>query len=124
MTSPPSLLRGVRGAITVDRDDPDAIRDATTEMLRALLERNGLDDDRLVSMLFTMTPDLRAEFPAVAAREMGLRHVPLLCAAEIDVPGAIGRCIRVLVHCYMPPAAAVRHVYLREARALRTDLAD
>ncbi|HWH13127.1 MAG TPA: chorismate mutase [Miltoncostaeaceae bacterium] len=124
MSEPPATLRGLRGAITVDADDAGAIRAATTEMLTAILERNGLGDDGLVSMLFTLTPDLRAEFPAVAAREMGLSHVPLLCATEIAVPGAIPRCIRVLVHCYMPGDRAPRHVYLREARALRSDLAD
>jgi len=118
----PVLLRAVRGAITVEADTPDQVRRATTEMMHALLERNALASEQMVSILFTMTPDLRAEFPAVAAREMGLSGVPLLCAAEIDVPGAMARCIRVLVHCYMPAQRAVRHVYLREARQLRMDL--
>lgn len=122
--TPTPVLRGVRGAITVDDDSAEAIRTATAEMVGALLERNGLAADALVSMLFTMTPDLRAEFPAVAAREMGLSTVPLLCATEIAVPGSLTRCIRVLVHCYMPPADAVRHVYLRDARRLRSDLAE
>jgi len=124
MSQPPAVLRAVRGAITVDVDDAQAIRAATTEMITTILERNGLAGDGLVSMLFTLTPDLRAEFPAVAAREMGLSHVPLLCATEIDVPGAMGRCIRVLVHCYMPGDRAPRHVYLRDARRLRSDLAE
>jgi chorismate mutase len=118
----PAVLRAVRGAITVDADTPEDIRAATTELMTAILERNALDVPEMVSILFTLTPDLRAEFPAVAAREMGLSAVPLLCAGEIDVPGAMPRCIRVMVHCYMPPQRPVRHVYLREARQLRTDL--
>lgn len=122
MTRTPSTLRAVRGAITVDVDDAEAIRAATGEMLAALVERNGLDHDDMVSMFFTLTPDLRADFPAVAARAMGLSHVPLLCAVEIDVPGAMPRCIRVMVHCHMPADRPVRHVYLGEARALRPDL--
>lgn len=118
----PVILRAVRGAITVDADEAEAIRQATTELMTTLLERNALETGDMVSILFTLTPDLRAEFPAVAAREMGLSSVPLLCAAEIDVPGAMARCIRVMVHSYMPNQRPVRHVYLREARQLRTDL--
>lgn len=117
-----AVLRAVRGAITVDADTPEEIRAGTTELMTALLDRNALEAPEMVSILFTLTPDLRAEFPAVAAREMGLSSVPLLCAGEIDVPGAMRRCIRVMVHCYMPPQRPVRHVYLREARQLRTDL--
>ena len=117
-------VRAVRGAITVDEDTPDAIREATAELLGALLERNGLDTDDLISMIFTTTPDLRAEFPAVAAREIGLSQVPLLCASEINVPGALGRCIRVMVHAELPDGAPVRHVYLRDARQLRTELSE
>lgn len=125
MTGPtPLALRAVRGAITVDRDEAQEIRAATQEMLSEVIDRNGIDSDGMISMLFTATPDLRAEFPAVAAREMGLSHVPLLCATEIDVPNATPRCIRVLVHCQLPADRTVRHVYLREARALRPDLAD
>jgi chorismate mutase len=118
------VLRAVRGAITVPDDTAEAIRLGTAELVRAVLERNALAPDDLVSILFTATPDLSAEFPAVAARELGLSQVPLLCAREIDVPGAMPRCIRLLAHCYAPPERAIRHVYLREARALRTDLAD
>jgi chorismate mutase len=117
-------IRAVRGAITVDEDTPDAIREATAELLGALLERNVLDPDDVISMIFTTTPDLRAEFPAVAAREIGLSQVPLLCASEIDVPGALGRCIRVMVHAELPDGVAVRHIYLRDARQLRTDLSE
>lgn len=117
-------VRAVRGAITVDADTADAIRAATTELLGEVLRRNGLVADDLISMIFTTTPDLRAEFPAVAAREIGLTGVPLLCASEIDVPGALGKCIRVLVHANVADGVAVRHVYLRDARQLRSDLSD
>lgn len=117
-----AVLRAVRGAITVDADTPEAVREATSEMLEEVLSRNALQPDLIVSILFTATPDLRAEFPAVAARQMGLSQVPLLCAAEIDVPGAMGMCIRTMLHCYMPADQPVRHVYLRDARQLRMDL--
>ena len=117
-------VRAVRGAITVDADTADAIRAATAELLAEVLGRNDLEADDLISMIFTTTPDLRAEFPAVAAREIGLTGVPLLCASEIDVPGALGKCIRVLVHANVVDGAAVRHVYLRDARQLRADLSD
>lgn len=115
-----SRLYALRGATTVDADERDAILHATDELMHALLERNGLVADDLVSCLFTLTPDLNAEFPAVAAREMGLSTVPLMCARELDVPGAMPRVIRVMVHCYL--SGDPQHVYLREARRLRLDL--
>jgi chorismate mutase len=88
-----------------------------------MFERNGVDPDDLVSLLFTATPDLRAEFPAAAARRIGVSDCPLLCAQEIDVAGAIPRCVRVLMHLYTTrERTALRHVYLGEARRLRTDL--
>jgi chorismate mutase len=115
-------LRALRGAITVDANDSDAILDATEELMRALIEQNALDSGDLVSCIFTCTRDLDAEFPAVAARRMGLSAVPLLCAHEIDVPGALERVIRVLVHCYADESVEPKHVYLREAVSLRKDL--
>jgi len=115
-------LRALRGAITVDGNEADAILDATEELMRAMLDQNALDTENLVSCIFTCTRDLDAEFPAVAARRMGLSAVPLLCAHEIDVPGALPRVIRVLVHCYADEATPAKHVYLREAVALRKDL--
>jgi chorismate mutase len=115
-------LRALRGAITVDDNDGDAILDATEELMRAVLDQNALAAEDLVSCIFTCTNDLDAEFPAVAARRMGLSGVPLLCAREIDVPGALPRVIRILVHCYADGSAEARHVYLREAVALRKDL--
>src|SRR5918912_4335210 len=115
-------LVALRGANTVPANEPDAILAATSELMRALLERNGLTPDDLVSCIFTLTPDLDAEFPAVAAREMGLSRVPLLCAREIPVSGAMASVVRVLIHCYPPHEREPQHVYLGEARKLRLDL--
>ena len=115
-------LRAIRGAISVPHDTSEDIRRCTTELLKALLERNGLAGDDLVSIIFTTTHDLVSDFPAAAAREIGLSNVPLLCTQEIPVVGSMPRCVRVLVHCYAPPERAIRHVYLREARQLRMDL--
>lgn len=115
-------LRALRGAITVSENDSDAILSATEELVRELMERNGLAPDQLVSCIFTCTEDLNAEFPAVAARNLGLSAVPLLCAREISVPGALPRVIRLMLHCYADPASEARHVYLREAVVLRRDL--
>ena len=115
-------LRALRGAITVDENDADAILDATEELVRELMERNSLEAERMVSCIFTCTDDLDAEFPAVAARRLGLSAVPLLCAREIAVPGSLPKVIRVMVHCYAEEGAPVQHVYLREATALRKDL--
>ena len=118
----PGLMRlvALRGANTVSENTAEAILAATDELMRALLDRNSLRAEDLVSCIFTLTPDLDAEFPAVAAREMGLSSVPLLCAREIPVPGALPHVIRVLIHAYMDREAA--HVYLGEAAKLRLDL--
>ncbi len=116
-------VRAVRGAIQVDADDRQQVLDATTELLQEVLARNALTPDDLISVLFTATPDLRSEFPAYAARQMGITDVPLMCASEIDVPGAMPRVLRLLAHVESDlPRAQVRHVYLRGAAALRTDL--
>ena len=116
-------VRAVRGAIQVDADDREQILDTVAELLGAVLERNGLAPDDLISVLFTATPDLRAEFPAYAARRLGITDVPLLCATEIDVPGAMPRVLRLLAHVETPrPRRELRHVYLRGASGLRTDL--
>jgi chorismate mutase len=101
---------------------PDAILDATEELVRELMERNSLEAERLVSCIFTCTDDLDAEFPAVAARRLGLSAVPLLCAREIAVPGSLPRVIRVMVHCYADDGGPAQHVYLRGATELRKDL--
>jgi chorismate mutase len=115
-------LRALRGAITVKENTTDAILDGTEELLRAVLDRNALEAADLVSCIFTTTDDLDAEFPAVAARRIGLSSVPLLGAREMNRPGALPRVIRVLVHCYADPESPAQHVYLREAVRLRQDL--
>jgi chorismate mutase len=115
-------LFALRGANTVQENRREAILAATDELMRELLERNSLSPDVLVSCIFTLTEDLDAEFPAVAARDMGLQHVPLLCAREIPVPGSMPRVIRVLVHYQADEDHRPVHVYLGNARALRADL--
>jgi chorismate mutase len=117
-----TALRAIRGAITVPEDTAAAIAEATAELLSAVMERNGLRAEDIVSIIFTATPDLRADFPAAAARRLGLSRTPLLCCQELAVEGAVGRCIRVLLHVTLPAGREVRHVYLREARQLRLDL--
>jgi chorismate mutase len=116
------VLRAVRGATSVAEDTGEAIRGRTAELLDQVLARNALVAEDLVSIMFTATEDLTADFPAVAAREIGLAAVPLICAREIPVVGALEMCIRVMVHCYAPPGRAMSHVYLHEARSLRPDL--
>jgi len=116
-------VRALRGATQVDRDDRDAVIEATAELVRAVLDRNRLDGDALISIIFTTTPDLVSEFPAYAARTIGLTDVPFLCAGEIDVPKAMPRVVRLLALVEAPfSRAEARHVYLRGAAALRTDL--
>ncbi len=118
-------VRGLRGATTVAANDAAAIVAATEELLEAMLQRNGVRPDDLVSLVFTSTSDLTAEFPAAAARRLGVDHIPLLCAREIEVPGSVPRCIRVLMHLYTErDYGTLRHVYLREARRLRSDLSE
>lgn len=115
-------LRALRGATTVPQNDADAILAATEELVTEVMERNKLRIEDMVSCIFTCTDDLDAEFPAVAARRLGLSSVPLLCARELSVPGSLPRVIRLLLHCYADPDTEARHVYLREAEALRRDL--
>jgi chorismate mutase len=115
-------LYAVRGAIAATSNDVDAILDATEELLRELISRNDLGPERMVSCLFTATADLNAEFPAVAARRVGLDAVPLLCARELDVPGAMRSVIRVLVHYYASGDHSPAHTYIGEAQQLRADL--
>jgi chorismate mutase len=115
-------LFALRGANTVPANEPAAILSATDELMRELMARNEVGADAMVSCIFTLTDDLDAEFPAVAARALGLNRVPLLCAREVPVPGSLPRVIRVMVHYYAPEDHEPRHVYLGEARVLRTDL--
>jgi chorismate mutase len=117
-------LRAIRGATRLEADDPEEMTEAVTELVTAMLERNGMTGDELVSIVFTATPDLVCMFPAAAARGLGLGEVPLLCAQEIAVPGALSRVVRVLAHAELDiPRAEVSHVYLRGAEVLRQDLA-
>ena len=116
-------VRAVRGATQVDQDERQQVLDATTELLEAVLTRNELSHDDLISVIFTATPDIRSEFPAYAARQMGITDVPLLCASELEVPGAMPRVLRLLAHVETERSRnEMRHVYLRGAAALRTDL--
>lgn len=116
-------LVALRGATTVDGDEREQLLERTKEMLVLLLERNEVGHDDLVSILFTATDDLTSEFPAIAARQMGLGDVPLICARELGIRHGNPRTVRVLLHCYSTiPRAALRHVYLHGARHLRDDL--
>ncbi|TDC42731.1 chorismate mutase [Actinomadura sp. KC345] len=117
-------VRAVRGATQVEADDREQILEATTELVSEVMSRNGLSTDDVISVVFTTTPDLTAEFPALAARKLGFHDVPLLCASEIAVPGALPRVIRLMAHIETGrPRADVQHVYLRGATALRLDIA-
>lgn len=121
MTS--ETLRALRGATTCETNSAEEIFEATQELLTRMMERNDLGHDDVVSVLLTTSPDLTAAFPATAARGVGFGDIPLMCASEIDVPGAMARCIRVMMHVYTTRSREqMRHVYLRKAQALRDDL--
>ena len=116
-------VRALRGATTVDEDSVEQIHERVIELLTAMFERNDLDHDALISIVFTATDDVHAAFPAAAARAFGLGDVPLLCARELDIDGGTPRCIRVLVHTESAvPRAELHHVYLHGAVNLRDDL--
>ncbi|HVA53880.1 MAG TPA: chorismate mutase [Acidimicrobiales bacterium] len=118
-----AVVRGLRGASSCVSNSAEEISDVTQELLLAMMERNGLRHDDVISVLFTTTPDLTASFPATAARGIGFGDVPLLCASEIDVPGAMPLTVRVLLHAYTERARSdLRHVYLRNTSSLRDDL--
>jgi chorismate mutase len=117
-------VRAIRGAVQVDANERGAVLEGTTELVAEVMARNSLVPGDVISVVFTATPDLTAEFPALAARKIGFQDVPLLCASEIDVPGAMPRVVRLLMHVETArPRAAVQHVYLRGAVALRLDIA-
>jgi len=117
-------VRAIRGATQLEVDDRDHLLASVDELIREVLTQNGLATDDLISMLFTATPDLHSESPALAARQLGIGDVPLLCTQELDIAGAMPRVIRVMVHVETAlTKAEVRHVYLRGAAALRRDLA-
>lgn len=116
------LVRGVRGATTVEANTVEAILEATRELLDAMLKANDIDAEELASALFTTTPDLNAEFPALAARDLG---VALMCAHEMNKPGALPMCLRIMLHVNTDKAARdIKHVYLRGAKQLRPDIPD
>jgi chorismate mutase len=118
-----AALRALRGATTVDRDEVDHVHERVVALLQAMCERNGVDHDDIVSILFTATDDLHSTFPAAGARKLGLGDVPLICARELDVEGGTPRCIRVLMHLTTERSRAdLRHVYLEGAVGLRDDL--
>jgi chorismate mutase len=117
-------VRAIRGAIQVDADDRDAILEGTAELVTAVMSRNDLTTDDVISVLFTVTPDLTAEFPALAARKIGFHEVPLMCATEIPVRGAMPRVVRLMAHVDTDRLRSeIQHVYLRGAAALRLDIA-
>ncbi|MCU1676793.1 MAG: chorismate mutase [Frankiales bacterium] len=117
-------VRAVRGAVQLEADDAGEMATAVSELVGAVLERNALLADDIISILFTATPDLVSDFPAHAVRKIGITDVPLLCATEIDVAGALPRVVRLLAHIETArPRAEIAHVYLRGAVALRRDLA-
>ncbi|MFG2192475.1 chorismate mutase [Streptomyces sp. NPDC048639] len=117
-------VRAVRGAVQLERDESTHMHDQVGELLTAVLERNGLSADDLISVWFTATPDLHADFPAAAARKIGIVDVPLICAQELDVAGAMPRVVRVLAHVETGLAKSeISHVYLGAAAALRKDIA-
>jgi chorismate mutase len=117
-------VRAIRGATQVDADDREQVLEATRELVSAVMERNQLRHDDVISILFTATPDLVSEFPALAARELGFGDVPLMCATEIDVPHALPHVLRLMAHVETDlPRSEIQHVYLRGAIALRRDIA-
>jgi chorismate mutase len=121
--SAPLMVRGLRGATTVDVDSTEQVTERSQELMRELMQRNDLGEDDIVSALFTATADVTSVFPATAVREIGFGAVPLLCAAEIAVPGAMPLCIRVLLHVYTTRSRdEIHHVYLHGAQGLRDDL--
>ena len=117
-------VRAIRGAVQVEANVTAAILEGTSELVTEVMGRNQLTPADVISVVFTATPDLNAEFPALAARKLGFQDVPLLCCTELDVPGAMPRVIRLMMHVETPsPRSAVQHVYLRGAAALRLDIA-
>jgi chorismate mutase len=121
-SAPRLACRGIRGATTVEVNTAEEILEATTDLLTALILLNEIEPEDVASAIFTTTPDLTATFPAVAARQLGWTEVPLLCSHEMEVPGALGQVVRILLHVNtIRPTSEIRHVYLREARVLRPD---
>ena len=121
----PSAVRALRGATTVDADRVDHVTERVQALILAMLDRNGVDKEDLISILFTATDDIRSVFPATAARGVGLGDVPLICARELDIEGGTPRCVRVMMHLSTDRTRAeLHHVYLEGAKGLRDDLPD
>lgn len=119
------MVRGIRGATTVESNSREEILDATKELLASIIEANEIEHDHVASIIFTTTVDLNAEFPAVAAREEGWTDVALQCMHDMNVPGSLARCVRILMHVNTERSNAdLQHIYLRGARRLRTDLVE
>jgi chorismate mutase len=117
------MVRALRGATTLDEDTREQVMERTAALMQAIFDRNGITKEHLISVVFTATGDIHSEFPAAAARAIGISDVPLLCARELDIDGAVERCIRVLIHLYTDKDPVdLRHVYLEGAEPLRTDL--
>ncbi len=120
----PMSIRAIRGAIQVSANTPVAIGEGVKELIGAIMRQNSLTPESVISVIFTSTPDLNAAFPAAACREIGFESVPLIGALEVDVPGALERVIRVMLHCETnAPAASISHIYLHGAQSLRRDIA-
>lgn len=118
-----NTVAALRGAITLERDERDHLLERVSQLLSEIMDRNGLVHDDLISILFTATDDIHSAFPALAARQLGMGDVPLICARELDIDGSMPRCIRVMIHITTDrPRSELRHVYLEDARALRDDL--
>jgi chorismate mutase len=121
----PSAVRAVRGATTIEEDTPEAVTERVVALLERILQRNGLGEEDIISILFTATEDITSTFPATAARTMGLGAIPLICARELSVVGSVPLCIRVMMHVTTDRGRAeVHHVYLEGAQGLRDDLPD
>jgi len=115
--------RGVRGATTAEANTGEAILEATRQLLALMIRQNAISEADVASVIFSTTPDLDAEFPALAARQLGWLHVAMICVHEVDVPGSLRRCVRILLHWNTDkPADEIRHVYFKEAASLRPDL--
>ena len=118
-------VRGIRGAIRAAENNAESVQSATRELVEAMMKANDLKLDDIISAFFTATPDLNATFPAYATRELGWKHVPMLCAQEIAVPGAMTRVIRILFHVNNgAPSDEIKHVYLGDTKTFRPDLTE
>ena len=118
-------VRGIRGAIRAAENNRESVQSATRELVEAMMKANDLKLDDIISAFFTATPDLNADFPAYATRELGWKHVPMLCAQEIDVPAAMTRVIRILFHVNkVTPPDQIKHVYLGDTKTFRPDLVE